>query len=50
MSRGESSRPAVVVRGWHRSDLARVAEIDRTERIDGLYEQRGTELVARHGT
>jgi GNAT superfamily N-acetyltransferase len=31
------------------SELARVSEIDRTERIDLLYEQRGTELVERPG-
>jgi GNAT superfamily N-acetyltransferase len=29
--------------------LSRVGEIDRAERIDVLYEQRGTELLARHG-
>lgn len=28
------------------ADLARVADIDRTERIDSLYAQRGTELEA----
>jgi GNAT superfamily N-acetyltransferase len=32
-----------------REELARVAEIDRTERIDLLYEQRGTELDERPG-
>ena len=32
-----------------RTELARVVEIDRTERIDVLYDQHGTELVARHG-
>ena len=32
-----------------RAELPRVAEIDRTERIDLLYEQRGTELVERRG-
>jgi GNAT superfamily N-acetyltransferase len=32
-----------------RSELPRVAEIDRAERIDVLYEQHGTELVARYG-
>jgi GNAT superfamily N-acetyltransferase len=31
------------------TELSRVGEIDRTERIDVLYEQHGTELVARHG-
>ncbi len=33
-----------------RTELTRVVEIDRTERIDVLYEQRGTRLVARRGT
>jgi GNAT superfamily N-acetyltransferase len=32
-----------------RDDLPRVVEIDRTERIDVLYDQHGTELVARRG-
>ncbi|MGZ4769756.1 MAG: GNAT family N-acetyltransferase [Ilumatobacteraceae bacterium] len=32
-----------------RSELSRVGEIDRTERIDVLFEQHGTELVARRG-
>jgi GNAT superfamily N-acetyltransferase len=32
-----------------RTELSRVGEIDRTERIDLLYDQRGTQLVARHG-
>jgi len=32
-----------------RAELSRVGEIDRTERIDILYDQHGTELVARHG-
>jgi GNAT superfamily N-acetyltransferase len=32
-----------------RAELSLVAEIDRTERIDVLYDQHGTELVARHG-
>jgi GNAT superfamily N-acetyltransferase len=32
-----------------RAELSRVAEIDRTERIDVLYDQHGTQLVARHG-
>ena len=31
------------------AELARVAEIDRTERIELIYEQRGTELVPLHG-
>lgn len=32
------------------SELSRVGEIDRTERIDLLFEQRGTDLVARQGS
>ena len=32
-----------------RTELSRVGEIDRTEHIDLLYEQRGTELVERPG-
>lgn len=38
------------VRDLARDEVSRVAEIDRTERIDVLFEQHGTELVARHGT
>ena len=33
-----------------RSELWRVGEIDRTERIDVLFEQRGTELVSSRGS
>jgi GNAT superfamily N-acetyltransferase len=32
-----------------RTELSRVVEIDRRERIDVLYDQHGTQLVARHG-
>jgi GNAT superfamily N-acetyltransferase len=32
-----------------RHELRRVAEIDRHERIEVLYEQRGTQLIERHG-
>jgi GNAT superfamily N-acetyltransferase len=32
-----------------RTELPRVADIDRRERIDVRYDQHGTELVARHG-
>jgi GNAT superfamily N-acetyltransferase len=32
-----------------RTDLSRVVEIDRSERINVLYDQHGTQLVARHG-
>ena len=39
----------IEIRRLGREELGRVAEIDRTERIDLLYEQRGTELVARPG-
>lgn len=39
----------VEIRRLARAEIGRVAEIDRTEVISVLYEQRGTELVARHG-
>ena len=42
-------RNAVEIRRLARTELSRVVEIDRTERIDVLYEQRGTELVERRG-
>jgi GNAT superfamily N-acetyltransferase len=32
-----------------RTELSRVVEIDRKERIDVLYSQHGTQLVPRHG-
>jgi hypothetical protein len=32
-----------------RTELSRVGEIDRTEQMNVLYEQRGTELVERRG-
>lgn len=32
-----------------RHELTRVGEIDRHERIEVLYEQRGTQLIERHG-
>jgi len=41
--------PVVELRGVSRAELARVSEIDRRERIEVLYDQHGTELVARHG-
>ena len=41
--------PSVEFRRLGRNELSRVAEIDRSERIDVLYDQHGTELVARHG-
>jgi GNAT superfamily N-acetyltransferase len=40
---------AVELRRLDRAELARVGEIDRRERIDVLYDQHGTRLVARHG-
>jgi GNAT superfamily N-acetyltransferase len=40
---------AVDFRDLPRGELSRVAEIDRTERIDVRFEQRGTELVAVRG-
>ena len=33
-----------------RTELSLIAEIDRSEHINVLYEQHGTQLVARHGT
>ncbi len=39
----------VEIRQLARTELSRVSEIDRTERIDLVYEQRGTELVERRG-
>jgi GNAT superfamily N-acetyltransferase len=40
----------VEIRDLARSELSRVGEIDRTERIDVIFEQRGVELVARPGS
>jgi GNAT superfamily N-acetyltransferase len=42
-------RFVIEIRRLDRAELSRIAEIDRTERIDVLYDQHGTELVARHG-
>ena len=39
----------VEIRRLGRAELSRIREIDRTEQIDLLYEQRGTELVERPG-
>jgi ribosomal protein S18 acetylase RimI-like enzyme len=39
----------VELRDLERSELPRVGEIDRTERIDVLFDQHGTALVARRG-
>jgi GNAT superfamily N-acetyltransferase len=41
--------PAVEFRRLGRTELSRVVEIDRRERIDVLYSQHGSQLVARHG-
>lgn len=41
---------AVELRRLGRNELARVAEIDRTERIEVLYAQDGERLVERHGS
>ena len=40
----------VEIRDLTRSELSRVGEIDRTEHIDLLFEQHGTELVALRGS
>jgi GNAT superfamily N-acetyltransferase len=41
--------PAVELRKLARDELVRVAEIDRREHIEVLYDQHGTQLVARRG-
>jgi GNAT superfamily N-acetyltransferase len=41
---------SIEIRDLARYELARVGEIDRTERIDVLYEQHGTELIAKQGS
>lgn len=46
----EAVQSAVEIRRLSRTDLSRVGEIDRRERIDVLYEQYGTQLLARRGT
>ena len=46
---GFAVEPAVELRKLDRTELSRVADIDRRERIDVQYVQHGTELVARHG-
>jgi GNAT superfamily N-acetyltransferase len=45
---GEVGTP-IEVKRITRAELSSVAEIDRTERIDLVYEQRGTELEERRG-
>ena len=49
MCRCEAEEPAVEFRRLHPTELSRVGEIDRTEQINVLYEQRGTELVEQRG-
>lgn len=44
---GRGVAAPVEIRDLARGELSRVGEIDRTERIDVLLEQHGTELVAR---
>jgi GNAT superfamily N-acetyltransferase len=39
----------VEIRALFRDELSRVGEIHRAERIEVLFEQRGTELIAQHG-
>jgi hypothetical protein len=41
--------PAAEFRRLGRTELSRVVEIDRRERIYVLYDQHGSQLVARHG-
>lgn len=45
----EPMEVGVEIRKLERDELSRDGEIDRTERIDVLSDQRGTELVARTG-
>jgi len=42
--------PSATFRNIGRDELSRIAEIDRQERIESLYEQHGVQLVERHGT
>jgi GNAT superfamily N-acetyltransferase len=45
----EAMEPVVELRRVSRTELWRVVEIDRSELIDVLYDQLGSQLVARHG-
>jgi predicted N-acetyltransferase YhbS len=45
----EIVRSSVTLRQLSRTELSLVAEINRSEVIEVLYDQRGTQLVARHG-
>jgi GNAT superfamily N-acetyltransferase len=49
VGQGEVEEPTVEFRRLGRTELSRVVEIDRRERINVLYDQHGTQLVARHG-
>ena len=49
MCQREAVEPAVELRRLGRTELSRVGEIDRRERIDVVYDQHGSQLVARHG-
>jgi len=49
MRQSEAEEPAVEFRRLARIELSRIVEIDRREHINVLYEQHGTQLVARHG-
>ena len=49
MCQGEAVEPTAAFRRLGQTELLRVAEIDRRERIDLLYDQHGTQLVARLG-
>jgi GNAT superfamily N-acetyltransferase len=42
--------PSVEIRDLEDDELSRVGEIDRTERIDVIFEQRGSELAERRGS
>jgi hypothetical protein len=45
----EAEEPAVEFRRLGRTELSRVAEIDRRERINMRCDQHGNQLVAWHG-
>ena len=49
MCQREAVESALEFRRLGRTELSRVAEIDRTERIDVLYDQHGTQLVEQYG-
>src|SRR5581483_2354559 len=49
MCQGEAVEPALEFRRLYRTELTRVAEIDRSEHINFLYDQSGTHLVPRQG-